>query len=179
MRAYRPSRLAAPLDPGTSRRARRTGWILLGATLGLPVVLLALWVVMETMLNQPFGRSLFWEGADTEIVVYNASGQDIREFEVRVAGHRIRVEGLLETRREDDPDQNVVHYRDMIFSRVRPLTFPLEIAYEEADTGVVRTGSVVANRRPRRECKFVIFLRAEGPEFSECRRPERKGLSVR
>jgi len=168
-----------PMDPETSRRARRVGWIVLGATLGLPAVLLALWVVMETTLNQPFGRSLFWEGADTEIVVYNDSGRDIREFEVRVADHSIRVEGLLEARREDDPDQKSVHYEDMIFSRVRPLTFQLEIRYEEADTGVVRTGSVVADRRPRRECKFVIFLRAEGPEFSECRRSEREGLSVR
>jgi hypothetical protein len=155
-------------DASGRRRARRMGGVILAVTVGLPAVLLALWMFTEEVLNQPFWRGIFWEGADTQIVVVNLSGRDVGQFELRIADHQIRFRGALEARREDDPKQN----EEMFWRPVRPLTFPIEIRYMETNTGITLGGSFVADRRPRRECKFVIFLEPNGPGLSECRRSD-------
>ncbi len=118
---------------------------------------------------------IVWEGppgADTEIVMLNVSGHDVRLEWMRIADHETTFTGVLETKREDDPSQKIVHYQDILWARVRPRTFGVEIRYTEVDTGVARSGSFVADRRPRPRCAFVLFLRPEGPQLSGCRRSD-------
>jgi hypothetical protein len=116
-------------------------------------------------------------GADTEIIVLNLSGHDVRLEWMRIADHETTFTGVLETEREDDPDQKIVHYQGIFWAEVHPRTFMVEIRYTEVDTNVTRSGSFVADRRPRPRCAFVIFLRQDGPELSECRRSDLEDFS--
>jgi hypothetical protein len=142
------------------RRRRWLGWLLLSASVLLPAVLL----VIEIW----DGPGLFWRGAHTEIVVLNISGHEVQIDLIRFADHADHFSVPLAARRENDPDQNIVHYQEIYFRDIRPLTFPVEIRYVELDTGVEYHASFVADRRPRSECAFVIFIRPNGPELSSC-----------
>jgi hypothetical protein len=118
---------------------------------------------------------IVWEGspgADTEIVVLNISDHDVQIDMIRFAQHVDHFSGPLEAKRPNDPDQNIVHYQAIYFWDIKPQTFPVEIRYKELDTGVERYGSFIADRRPRRECAFVVFIRPDGPELSDCRRSD-------
>ncbi|MGH6917405.1 MAG: hypothetical protein ACREJ0_06840 [Geminicoccaceae bacterium] len=158
------------------------------AGLAYTIVLVPLVVVIWFFSTIPRGWEQFgdlvskilWEGppgADTEIIILNISGHDVRLDWMRIADHETTFTGVLETEREDDPDQKIVHYQDILWARVRPRTFRVEIRYTEVDTGVARSGSFVADRRPRPRCAFVIFLRPDGPELSGCRRSDLEDFS--
>jgi hypothetical protein len=116
-------------------------------------------------------------GSDTEIVVFNYSGHDVSGFVIRYWDQEIRYNGRFEAYCENDPDQNIRHYKRMFWRPIRPTTFPLEIAYTEVDTGVTRSGSFTADRRPRPMCRFVFVLEADRPVLCECQRPEVEDFS--
>jgi hypothetical protein len=118
---------------------------------------------------------IVWEGppgADTEIVVLNISGHDVQIDMIRFAEHVDHFTQPLEAERENDPNQNIVHYQEIYFREIKPLTFVVEIRYRELDTGVERHASFMADRTPREECKFVVFIEPDGARLSECRRSD-------
>ena len=167
--ADRPTRL---------QRAARRGC----AGLAYAVVLVPLVVAIVFFSTIPRGWEqfgnlvtdiLWWRGADTEIVVFNVSDHDVRSFVIHFADEQIRYNGLLQARREADAKQNISHYKKMFFRDIKPLRFLIEIIYTEANTGVTRSGAFIADRWPREDCRFVIVLKPDGPQFGECSRPER------
>lgn len=166
--ADRPTRL---------QRAARRGCAGLAYAVVLVPVALGIWFFSSIPRGwEQFGdlvtNILWWPGADTQIVVVNLSGRDVRQFELHVADHRIRFEGALETRRQGDPNQKAVHYEEMFWRPVRPVIFTIEITYVESATNVTRSAAFLADRAPRHECMFVIFLQPEGPKLSDCRRSD-------
>ena len=93
--------------------------------------------------------SILWEGspgAHTEIVVLNISGHDVQIDLIRFADHVDHFTKPLEAERENDPNQNIVHYQGIYFRDIKPRTFPVEIRYTELDTGVERYASFMADR---------------------------------
>jgi hypothetical protein len=159
-------------DQTTERRRRRVGRFLLLASVLLPAVLVVLEITTRTVWNRPLWPGLFWRGAHTEIVVLNISGHDVQIDLIRFADHADHFKEPLEARRESDPDQNIVHYQEIYFRDIVSHTFPVEIRYVELDTGVERHAYFVADRRPRSECAFVVFIKPDGPELSDCQRSD-------
>jgi hypothetical protein len=111
-------------------------------------------------------------GAHTEIIVLNVSGHDAQIDLIRFDEHRDGFSGTLEAKHEDDPDQSIRRYQTIYFRDIVPRRFPVEIRYTELDTGVERYASFTADRTPRHECAFVMFLRSHGPELSDCLRSD-------
>jgi hypothetical protein len=164
-------------QPTRLQRAARRGC----AGLAYAIVLVPLVVVIWFFSSLPRGweqfgdlaMNILWPpGADTEIIILNISEHDVRLDWMRIADHETTFTGVLEAEREDDPDQKIVHYQEILWAKVRPRTFAVEIRYTEVDRGVARSGSFVADRRPRPRCAFVIILRSNGPELSGCRRSD-------
>jgi hypothetical protein len=166
-------------DPTRLQRAARRGCAGLAYAIVLVPMVLVIWFFSSIprgweQLGDLVSKIVF-EGppaVDTEIVILNVSGHDVRLDWMRIADHETTFTGVLETKREDDPNQKIVHYQDILWVRVRPRTFGMEIRYTEVDTGVARSGSFIADRRPRPRCAFVVFLRPDGPELSGCRRSD-------
>lgn len=166
-------------EPTRLQRAARRGCAGLAYLIVLRPLVVGIWFFSSIPRGwEQFGdlvSKIVWEGspgADTEIVVFNYSGHDVSHFVIRYADEEIRYNGLLEAYREADPDQNIRHYKRMFWRPIRPTTFRLEITYTEVETGITRSGSFTADRRPRSMCRFVFALKAHGPVLSECQRPE-------
>jgi hypothetical protein len=179
-----PATPGAADQPTRLQRAARRGCAGLAYVIVLVPVVLVIWFFSSIPRGwEQFGdlvTKIFWEGppgADTEIVVFNYSGHDVSHFVIRYADDEIRYNSRLEAYRAADPNQNIRHYKRMFWRPIRPTTFRLEIAYTEVDTGMTRSGSFVADRRPRSRCRFVFVLEAQGPVLSECQRPEAEDLS--
>ena len=159
-------------EPTRLQRAARRGC----AGLAYAIVLVPLAIGIWFFSTLPRGRDQFgylawnflWEGppgANTEIIVLNRSGHDVRLEWMRIADHETTFTGVLEAERKDDLDQKIVHYQGIFSAEVHPRTFAVEIRYTEVDTNLTRSGSFVADRRPRRRCAFLILLRPDGPDF--------------
>jgi hypothetical protein len=170
-------------QPTRLQRAARRGCAGLAYAVVLIPVAVAIWFFSTIPRGwEQFGgmvwNILFVErGAHTEIIVLNISGHDVQIDLIRFDEHRDRFNGPLEAEREDDPDQNIVHYQETYFRDIVPRKFPVEIRYTELDTGVQRYASFTADRTPRHECAFVMFLRPDGPELSDCRRSDLEDFS--
>jgi hypothetical protein len=165
-------------QPTRFQRAARRGCAGLAYTVVLVPVILVIYFFSTIPRGWEQFGDLAWNilfvqrGAHTEIVVLNISGHDVQIDLIRFDEHRDHFSGPLEAKREDDPDQNIVHYQEIYFRDIVPRRFPVEIRYTELSTGIERLASFTADRSPRGECKFVMFLKPGGPELSECRRSD-------
>ena len=165
-------------DPTRLQRLARRGCAGLAYAIVLAPVVAVIWFFSSIPQGwQQFGdlvTKIYWDppGANTEIVVLHVSGHDVQIDLIRFAEHRDHFTRPLEAERENDPNQNIVHYQEIYFRDIKPRTFPVEIRYTELDTGVERHASFVADRRPREECKFVVFIEPDGARLSECRRSD-------
>jgi hypothetical protein len=171
-----------PDEPTRLQRAARRGCAGLAYAIVLVPMVLVIWFFSTIPRGfEQFGDlvwNILWSpGADTEIVVVNYSGQDVDRFVIRYADQEIRHNGLFQAYRESDSKQNARHFTRMFWRPIRPKTFRLEIVYTEATTGITRSGSFIADRRPRPRCRFVFVLEARGPVLSECQRPEAEDFS--
>jgi hypothetical protein len=165
--------------PTRLQRAARRGCAGLAYTIVLVPLVVGIWFFSSIPRGwEQFGDlvwRILWEGspgAHTEIVVLNISGHDVQIDLIRFAEHKDHFTRPLEAERENDPDQNIVHYQEIYFHDIKPRTFTVEIRYTEIDTGVERHASFVADRTPRDECKFVVFIEPDGARVSECRRSD-------
>jgi hypothetical protein len=177
--ADQPGRPQVADDPTSLQRIARRGCAGLAYAIALVPLLVVIWFFSSIPRGWEQFGALVWKivsegppGADTEIVVLNISGHDVQIDLIRFADHVDHLSGPLGAKRENDPKQNIVHYQAIYFRDIKPRTFPVEIRYRELDTGVERHGSFIADRRPRKECAFVVFIRPDGPELSECRRSD-------
>jgi hypothetical protein len=165
-------------DPTRLQRVARRGCAGLAYTIVLVPVVILIWFSTIPRAWEQFGDpvwKIFWEGfpgADTEIVVLNISGHDVQIDLIRFAEHVDHFTRPPRAERENDPNQNIVHYQEIYFRDIQPGTFPVEIRYREGDTGVERHASFTADRTPRKECKFVVFIEPGGARLSECRRSD-------
>jgi hypothetical protein len=172
--ADRPTRL---------QRAARRGCAVVAYAVVLMPVALGIWFFSTIPRGwEQFGGMvrnimLVERGAHTEIIVPNISGHDVQIDLIRFDEHRDRFSAPLEAERENDPDQNIVRYQEIYFRDIVPRRFPVEIRYTELDTGVKRSASFTADRTPRRECAFVMFLGPDSPELSDCRRSDLEDFS--
>jgi hypothetical protein len=171
-------------NPTRLQRVARRGCAGLAYAIVLVPVVIAIWFFSSIPRGWEQFGALVWKivsegppGADTEIVVFNYSGNDIGRFLIRYADEEIHYNGLLEAYREGDPDQNIVHYKRMFWRPIRPKIFRMEITYTEVETGITRSASLTADRRPRDMCRFVFVLEAHGAVLSECQRPEVEDFS--
>ena len=136
------ARLREADAPTRLQRAARRGCAGLAYTIVLVPLVVGIWFFSSIPRGlEQFGdlvSKIVFEGppaVDTEIVVLNLSGHDVRLDWMRIADHETTFTGVLETEREDDPNQKIVHYQDILLGDSFALGLSgSEIRYTEVDT---------------------------------------------